>query len=102
MSTPPMYINREDMVSVTHATKHLSKLVNSVSEGRTFVVIRNNQPAAAMVDIDTMERLQRLEELEEDLRLLAIAWARTMTESGRRHDLDDVIEEFGIELDDED
>lgn len=97
-----MQIDTNDVISVTEAsTQGLSKLVNQVSEGRRFVVFRNNQPAAAIVDIKTMERLQYLESLEEDMKLIAIAWARTLTDSGERYSLDEVAAEFGVDLDDD-
>jgi PHD/YefM family antitoxin component YafN of YafNO toxin-antitoxin module len=97
-----MKIDTNDMISVTDAGKGgISKLITAASEGRQFVVIRNNQPAAAIVDIKTMERLQKLEELEDDLRLLAIAWVRTLTDSGEHYDLEDVAEEFGVDLNEE-
>jgi len=98
-----MRIDTNDVISVTEAsTQGLSKLVNEVSKGRLLVVFRNNQPAAAIVDIKTMERLQYLEELEEDLKLIAIAWARSLTDSGERYDLDDVAAELGVDLNGED
>jgi hypothetical protein len=97
-----MKIDTNDMISVTDAAKGgISKLINDASEGRQLVVFRNNQPAAAIVDIKTMERLQRLDELEEDLRILAIAWVRMLTDSGERYELDDVAAEFGVDLDEE-
>lgn len=97
-----MKIDTNDMISVTDASRvGISKLVTEASEGRHIVVFRKSQPAAAIVDIKTMERLQRLDELEDDLRLIAVAWVRTLTDSGERYDLDDVAAEFGVDLDDE-
>lgn len=52
---------------------------------------------AAVVNIDSMDRLQRLDELEDDLRLLSIALVRAAADSGRRYDLDDVLAEAGID-----
>lgn len=98
-----MRIDTNDVISVTEAsTQGLSKLVNEASKGRRLVVFRNNQPAAVIVDVQTMERLQYLEELEEDLKLIAIAWARSLTDSGERYSLDDVATELGVDLSDED
>jgi hypothetical protein len=37
----------------------------------------------------------------EDERLLAVACARTLTDSGERFDLADVATEFGVDLDEE-
>jgi hypothetical protein len=38
--------------------------------------------------------------MAEDVKLIAIAWARTLTDSGERYSLDDVAAEFGVDLDD--
>lgn len=57
--------------------------------------MRNSKAVAVVVD--SMDRLQRLEELEDDLRLLSIALVRAAADSGRRHDLDDVLAEVGID-----
>ena len=92
-------IDTNDMISVTDAVKGgISKLINEASEGRQLVVFRNNRPAAAIIDIKTMERLQRLDELEEQARIVAVAWVRLLVESGQRFELDDVAAEFGVDL----
>lgn len=97
-----MKIDTNDVISVTEASAQgVSKLVSEASKGRQLVVFKNNQPAAAIVDIKTMERLQYLEGLEEDLKLIAVTWARTLTDSGERYDLEDVAAEFSVELDDD-
>ncbi|MGH3565906.1 MAG: hypothetical protein ACRDRH_07705 [Pseudonocardia sp.] len=44
-----------------------------------------------------MDRLQRIDELEDDLRLLSIALVRAAADSGRRCDLDDVLTQVGID-----
>ncbi|MFD0205285.1 MULTISPECIES: type II toxin-antitoxin system Phd/YefM family antitoxin [Saccharothrix] len=94
-----MKIDSDDMISVSDANaKGISKLVAEASAGQTRVVMRNNQPAAAIVDIKTMTRLQRLDELEDDMRLLSVAWVRALTDSGARHRLDDVLADLDIDL----
>jgi hypothetical protein len=49
-----------------------------------------------------VERLQRVEELEEDMRLLALAWARMLTDSGERLTTEPVAAEFGIDPSEDD
>ena len=92
-----MNINTEDMVSVTEANSSLSRLLNDANAGRSKLVMRNNKPLAAIVSPEAAARLQRLEELEEDLRLLSLALVRTVTDDGGRHSLEDVAAEFGID-----
>lgn len=94
-----MRTDTRDMVSITEATRSFGRLAGEVSAGRTLVVLKNNEPAVAIVPISLMDRVGRLDELEDDLRMLSIALARTLTDDGTRHDLDDVAAEFGIILD---
>lgn len=101
-----MNINTHDMISVSEASQRgVSRLIQDATSGRTQIVLRNNKVVAAVVGVENIERIQRLEELESDLRLLSVALARTVTDSGRRYTLDEVAEELGVnldELDDED
>ncbi|WP_455572107.1 hypothetical protein [Actinokineospora sp. 24-640] len=39
------------------------------------------------------------ESLEDGLKLITVAWARTLTDSGERHGLEDVAAGFGVDLD---
>jgi prevent-host-death family protein len=92
-----MKINTEDLISVTEASRQgVSKLVSEASAGRDLVLIRNNKPAAAIVGIEKLERLQRI---EEDVKLLALAVVRAATDTGERVSLDDAAARFGIDLD---
>lgn len=95
-----MNIDTRDLITVTEAsTKGVSKLVTDAENGRPQVLMRNSKAVAVVVDIACMDRLQRLEELEDDLRLLSIALVRAAADSGRRYDLDDVLVKAGIDPD---
>lgn len=95
-----MNVDTRDLISVSEASnKGVSRLIESAAQGRPQVVLRNNQAIAVVISIETMERVQRVEELEGDLRLLSVALARTVTDSGRRYSLDDVAAELGVDLD---
>lgn len=90
----------QNLVSVTEVKNHTTAYIDRAREGETLIVLKNNKPQAAIVDVQRAERLGNLEELEEDLRLMAATLVRMATDSGVRHDLDDVIAELGIDLDD--
>ncbi len=93
-----MNIDTGDMISITEAhSKGVSRLVNDAENGRRQVLIRNNKAVAAIVNINELDRLQRVDELEDDVRLLSIALARAAADSGRRYALDDVIKDLGID-----
>jgi len=93
-------VETQDLISVTEASNRgVSRLVQDAVRGRTQVLLRNNKAVAAVVGIDAVERLARLEELEGNLRLLSVALARTVADSGRRYRLDEVAAELGVDLD---
>lgn len=92
-----MKINVEDLISVTEASRQgVSKLVSEASAGRELILIKNNKPAAVILGIEKLERLQRL---EEDIRLLTMALVRAATDTGERVTLEDAAARFGIDLD---
>lgn len=95
-----MNVDTRDLISITEAnTKGVSKLVADAENGRPQILMRNSKAVAAVVNIDSMDRLQRLDELEDDLRLLSIALVRAAADNGRRYDLGDVLAEAGIDPD---
>ena len=95
-----MKTDTRDMISATAAARDFSRISSEAAQGRTFVVVRNNEPTVAIVPVFQMERLDRIDELEDDVRLLSVALARMGTDDGARHSLDDVAAEFGVDLDD--
>ena len=95
-------INVDDMISVTDAGKSFSGLVAEAMDGRTYVVVKHNKPAAVITGMDQLDRLNRIEDIEQDLRLWALAIVRAATDSGERYSLDDVARELGVDLEDED
>ena len=92
-----MNINTEDLVSVTEASRNVSKLVTAAENGRPQVLVRNNKAVAAVVGLDELNRLRNVDELESDVRLLSVALARAAADGGQRHDLDDVIKMLGFD-----
>jgi antitoxin (DNA-binding transcriptional repressor) of toxin-antitoxin stability system len=80
-------------LTVTEATQRgVAGLVADAEQGTNLVVTRRHQPVAAVV---SMKRLTELEEAATDLRDLALALARSATDTGRRTSLDDVLNAFG-------
>ena len=93
-----MRVDTRDMISVSDAqSRGLSGLISDAELGRTPVIVRNSKPAAAIVSI---AELNRIDDLEENLVLLVATLARTVTDSGVRHDLGDVAAELAVDLDD--
>lgn len=84
-----------DVVSVTDAAgRGVPGLVRDVEEGHDVVVARRGRPVAAVISIG---RLERLRELEGDLRSAALVLTRAMADDGTRHELDDVMSSFGFD-----
>jgi antitoxin Phd len=79
-------------VSVSDAREGLPELVNRVAYGRDRVVIeRRGQPKAALVSMEDLARLERLED-EEDL----AAANKALEEPGERIPLEDVLKSLGV------
>jgi antitoxin (DNA-binding transcriptional repressor) of toxin-antitoxin stability system len=91
-----MLTDTRDLVSITEASRTLPRLIQEAENGRSLVVLRNNTPAAAIVPVPVIEQLQSIEERESDLRLLSLAMARTLTDTGERYDLDEIIGELDL------
>jgi len=95
-----MRIDTNDLISVTNANKAgISRLVSQAADGKTIGILRNSEVAAFIIGPEQAARLSRLDEIEADLRLWTAALIRVATDSGQRHDLDDVLAELNIELD---
>lgn len=86
-------LNDAREITVTEATKRgVAGLVADAEHGADLVVTRHHQPVAAVVGA---RRLAEIEEAAADLRDLALVLARTVTDSGRRTPLDEVLAAFG-------
>lgn len=84
-----------DIVSVTDAAgRGVPGLVREAEQGHDIVVARRGQPVAAVISI---KRLERLRDLEADLRSATLVLTRAMTDDGSRHELGDVISSFGFD-----
>ena len=84
-----------DIVSVTDAAgRGVPGLVRDAERGHDIVVARRGQPVAAVISI---RRLERLRDLEADLRSATLVLTRVMTDDGSRRELDDVISSFGFD-----
>jgi antitoxin (DNA-binding transcriptional repressor) of toxin-antitoxin stability system len=80
-------------LSVTEAAQRgVAGLVADAEQGADLVVTRRHHPVAAVV---SMKRLAELDEAAEDLRDLALVLARTVSDTGRRTSLDEVLAAFG-------
>ncbi|WP_176562325.1 type II toxin-antitoxin system prevent-host-death family antitoxin [Mycolicibacterium palauense] len=88
-----MMIDHRDVVGVTELSNSSSRLVAAAADGRYFIISKNNRPTAALVGI---ERLQELEDREENIALLALALTRMATDNGNRTELRDFIDELGL------
>ena len=90
-------IDTSDLISVGEASKMgVSGLIRDAEAGHERIVLRNNKPVAAVVSIEHLEDIQRLEDELADLALVA---ARMVTTTGEVHSLDEILERFGYTRD---
>jgi mRNA-degrading endonuclease RelE of RelBE toxin-antitoxin system len=96
-----MLVDTGSLLSISEANaRGVSRLAGEAESGHDTVLLRNSKPIAAVVGMERMARLQELEDLEDDLRLMALTLARTVTDSGNRTSFDKVLAHFGLERDD--
>lgn len=91
-------IPTSNFIGVTEVARETSRYVTAVSEGESFLVMKNNRPVAAIVSPEVIDRLADLDEREQEMRLMCLALSRIITDNRNRHDLDDVAAELGIDL----
>ena len=88
-----MLVDTANLISISDASaSSISALVREAEQGRDRILVRNNQPVAAMV---SMARLEVLQQLEDDLLDIALVAARMLTAGPDRYGLDEVLAEFG-------
>lgn len=88
-----MMIDHRDVVGVTELANSTSRLVTEAAQGRDVIIAKNNRPTAALVGMD---RLQAIEDREENAALLILALTRLATDNGNRTELGDFIDELGL------
>jgi prevent-host-death family protein len=87
-------VDTEDLISISEAAKvGIPALVRAAEEGHERVLLRNGKPVAAIVSI---ERLDQLQQLEDDLWDASLVAARMLTTGPDRHSLDEVLAQFGF------
>jgi PHD/YefM family antitoxin component YafN of YafNO toxin-antitoxin module len=94
-----MRIDTRDMVSVSEVSQRgASWLISQVADQkRTLLVLKNSKPAVVVTTVEAVERLERIDETIEDIRLLAAALVRRAADNGATHSLGDVMDELGID-----
>src|SRR4051812_16753243 len=86
-------VDTADLVSISDANKlGISALVRAAETGHEQVVLRNNKPVAAVISI---QRLEQLQQIEEDMLDVSLATARQLTTGPNRHTLDEVLAQLG-------
>jgi antitoxin (DNA-binding transcriptional repressor) of toxin-antitoxin stability system len=91
-------IDTDDLISVSQASKlGLSRLLNDAEHGHDRVVLKNNRPVAAVVN---MNRLSELQRLSDDLADVALITARLLLATPHRFTLDEVLDKFGFTRED--
>lgn len=94
-----METTTESLIGATDFARSPAKMLQRAENGERIVILRNNKPTAIIVDVKTAERVSRIEQIEEDMKLLVASMVRIATDDGRRYELDDIAAEFGIDLD---
>ena len=89
-----METNTRDMISMSEFSRKPSAVVNDLPAHGHRVIVRNNQPVGVLM---SMEEADRLDEVREDMQLMAMAMVRMASDDGVRYSLSEVIAEFGLD-----
>lgn len=92
-----MLVDTDRMLTVTEVGKNVSSVISDAAKGNDYYVTKNGKPVAAVVSFG---KLEHLETLESDLRSIAIALVRTMSDSGNRTSFDSALSRYGLTEDD--
>jgi len=86
-------LHQPTQLSVTEAAQRgVARLVADAEQGSDVVVTRHRRPVAAVVSI---RRMADIERAAADLSDLALVLARSVTDTGERAGLDEVLAAFG-------
>ncbi|MFT4030222.1 MAG: type II toxin-antitoxin system Phd/YefM family antitoxin [Protaetiibacter sp.] len=97
-----MKVDTRDIRAASQVARNFGQITDEVEAGRTIVVVRNNIPVGVLAPVSLVDRLDAVDEREEDLRLLGIALVRMNTSTSELVELDDLAAELGVELRDDD
>jgi prevent-host-death family protein len=84
-------------ISVTDATQRGVAGIISDAEAGDIIVTRRSRPVAAIVSV---ERLERIQSMLDDLRDLTLAASRVLTDDGTRISFDDLLAAYGYSQED--
>lgn len=89
----------EEMVGITAAKAELPRRVKQLMRGdlEKVVIIRQNSPVAVIVAVDEYDRMQRLEDMNEELEELVAVLEAQRADNGVRVSLDDLKKKYGFE-----
>ena len=96
-----MKVDTRDIRAASQVARNFGRVTDEVEAGRTIIVVRNNVPVSVVAPMALLERLDAIDEREEDLRLLSLALVRSSTSDGDLIELDDLARELGVDFADE-
>lgn len=88
----------QEMRSATVAAREMSSILNDLSSGKVekIAILRNSQPAGAIITIKRLEHLEALENYVEDLEIARIVEKRSKTPLSEYIPLEKVLAENGM------
>jgi PHD/YefM family antitoxin component YafN of YafNO toxin-antitoxin module len=93
-----MKVDTRDIRAASQVARNFGSVADEVEAGRTIVVMRNNAPVGVLAPVSLLERIDAVDEREEDLRQLGIAPVRMNTSEGDLVELDELAAELGVDL----
>lgn len=97
-----MKVDTKNIRSASQLARNFGQATEDLEAGRTIVVMKNNTPLGVLAPLSVMDRLDAIDEREENVRLLALALVRSLTSEGPLVPLEDLLAELDIDLNDDD
>jgi len=91
-----MLLSPDELITSTKATAQLSRLLDQLPDQRWFIQ-RRGKIEAVLISLEEYKRLLALEEMLEHITLARLIEARERVGPEEYLDLDDVLQELGIE-----
>jgi PHD/YefM family antitoxin component YafN of YafNO toxin-antitoxin module len=89
----------DEYVGMTEAKTALAGVDKRLETGAAdhVFVMRNNKPAAVLLAVEEYQDLRQLQSLREHLEDALMIHEAQRTDSGARHNLDDVLADLGVD-----
>lgn len=82
----------DSIVSATDVVKNFSKIRQQAKNGNNLIVLKNNKPDLAVLDIDAYKNLVSMAEQFENMEINKLITQRYSNDDGSRYNLEEILD----------